>query len=106
LPVFVAALFPPSLAVYRWVKIELGLTNAQQYERENYGPYGHGPTSFVAISRYIAERTAPNEGVFEWGTVQGIKFPKRPSRAIALLVYASADTRKPVPNEVRAGVLR
>jgi hypothetical protein len=72
--VFVAAVFPPALSVYRWTKIQMGLTSADQFERENYGPYGNGPNSFAAISKYIAARTSPDEGVFVWGTVQGINF--------------------------------
>lgn len=71
---FGAALFTPSLEVYRWVKAEVGLTNANEYDIMQHGPYGRGPTTFVAIARYIASRTTERDEVLVWGNVQGINF--------------------------------
>lgn len=71
---FAGALFSPLLEIYRRVKAEVGLTNAQEYDTMQYGPYGRGPGSFVAIARYLKSRTTERDEVLVWGTVQGINF--------------------------------
>ncbi|MDP1857037.1 MAG: hypothetical protein Q8K82_00120 [Gemmatimonadaceae bacterium] len=71
---FAGALFSPLLEIYRRVKAEVGLTNAQEYDTMQYGPYGRWPGSFVAIARYLRSRTTERDEVLVWGTVQRINF--------------------------------
>jgi hypothetical protein len=72
--VFVAAMFTPSLEIYRWVKAEVGLTNANEYDRMQFGPYGRGPDTFVQIARHIAANTTERDEVLVWGDIQGINY--------------------------------
>ncbi len=71
---FAAAMFTPSLEIYRWVKAEVGLTNANEYDRLQFGPYGRGPDTFAQIARHIASNTTERDAVLVWGDIQGINY--------------------------------
>jgi hypothetical protein len=71
---FAAAIFIPSLEIYRWVKAEVGLTNANEYDRMQFGPYGRGPDTFVDIARHIGANSTERDAVFVWGDIQGINY--------------------------------
>lgn len=90
---FFAALFTPSLEIYRWVKAEVGLTNAAEYDRMQFGPYGRGPNTFVQIARHIAANTDASDAVLVWGDIQGINFLSA-RRAPTRFGYVRALTRK------------
>jgi len=90
---FAAAIFTPSLEIYRWVKAEVGLTNANEYDRMQFGPYGRGPDTFVQMARYIAAHTTEHDPVLVWGDIQGINFlSARP--APTRFAYLRALTRQ------------
>jgi dolichyl-phosphate-mannose-protein mannosyltransferase len=71
---FASALFTPSLEIYRWVKATVGLTNANEYDRMQFGPYGRGPDTFVQIARHIASNSTERDEVLVWGDIQGINY--------------------------------
>lgn len=90
--VFVAAIFTPSLEIYRWVKAEVGLTSANAYDRMQFGPYGRGPDTFVQIARHIAAQTTESDEVLVWGDIQGINYLSA-RRAPTRFAYLRALTR-------------
>lgn len=91
--VFVAAIFTPSLEIYRWVKAEVGLTNADAYDRTQFGPYGRGPNTFYQIARHIAAKTTERDEVLVWGDIQGINYLSN-RRAPTRFGYVRALTSK------------
>ena len=89
---FLAAIFTPSLEIYRWVKAEVGLTNANEYDRMQFGPYGRGPNTFVQIARHIAANSTERDRVLVWGDIQGINYLSARS-APTRFAYLRALTR-------------
>lgn len=102
---FIAALFTPSRDVYRWVKVQLRLTNAHEYDRMMYGPYGpRSPQSFVGIADYIKTRTSDRDEVLVWGTVQGINFlsgRRSPTRFAYLKAFKTEGDERFRPKYLR-----
>jgi len=90
---FAAAIFTPSLEIYRWVKAEVGLTNANEYDKMQFGPYGRGPNTFVQMARYIAAHTTEYDPVLVWGDIQGINYLSA-RRAPTRFAYLRALTSK------------
>ena len=70
----IGAAIGPAVHVYRFARRASGLIAAAEYDRIEFGPYGHRGGVFPEVASYLRSHSTSGETVLAWGSNAGINY--------------------------------